>query len=112
MTTTQNDVNTPLLLVIGFVSAVLVFAIVVMLTVLYYAAEARQEYVKNISQPYTEVENLLSAQRAKLVEYRWVDPKNQWVAIPIDRAMELVVAEQDAKHRSEPSRKSTERASE
>lgn len=89
----QNDVNTPLLALIGFLGAIVVFAIIVLLTVIYYAAEEREEYVKNISQPYTEVDHLLAAQQAKLVEYRWVDEKNQLVAIPIERAMQLVVAE-------------------
>ncbi len=103
MGTTRDDVNAPLLALIGFLSAIVVFAIIVLLTVIYYAAEARQEYAKNISQPYTEVENLLSSQQAKLIEYRWVDRENDVVAIPIDRAMKLVVAEERSDRRSAPS---------
>ncbi|NLX94968.1 MAG: hypothetical protein GXY83_02205 [Rhodopirellula sp.] len=89
----HEDVNTPLLALIGLLGSILVFAVIVLLTILYYGAEARQEYVKNVSQPYAELDNLLASQRAKLVEYRWLDQKSKSVAIPIDRAMQLVVAE-------------------
>ncbi len=91
--TSHEDVNTPLLAMIGFLGAILVFAIIVLLTVIYYAAEEREDYVKNINQPYTDLDNLLASQRAKLVEYRWVDQNKELVAIPIERAMQLVVAE-------------------
>jgi hypothetical protein len=99
----QNDVNTPLLALIGFLGSILVFAIIVLLTVVYYEAEEREEYVKNISQPYAEVDNLLASQQARLVEYRWVDEKNQVVAIPIQRAMQLVVAQRGSDSKSERS---------
>ncbi|NUQ61614.1 MAG: hypothetical protein HUU20_03945 [Pirellulales bacterium] len=102
--TSHNDVNTPMVALIGFLGAVLTFAVIVLLTVIYYAAEEREDYAKNISQPYTELENLLATQRAKLVEYHWVDQKNQVVAIPIDRAMQLVVVEGRANPRAEGSR--------
>jgi hypothetical protein len=88
-----DDVNTPLVALIGFLSAILVFAVVVALAVLYNAAQEREQYQKNISQPYTALENLLASDRIKLVEYRWVDQKKQTVAIPIERAMALVVAQ-------------------
>jgi hypothetical protein len=88
-----DDVNTPLVALIGFLCTVLVFAIVIALAVLVNSAQEHQQYEKNISQPYTKLESLLASQRIKLVEYRWVDQKKQVVAIPIDRAMQLVVAQ-------------------
>lgn len=90
------DVNTPLLALLGFLGSILVFAIIVLLTVIYYAAEEREEFTKNVNQPYTDRDNLVAAQQARLVEYYWVDQTNRVVAIPIDRAMQLVVAESRA----------------
>lgn len=86
-----DDVNTPLVAMIGFLSCILIFAIIVALTVLYNSALDREQYAKDTSQPYAELDSLLAAQRIKLVDYRWLDEKNQVVAIPIERAMQLVV---------------------
>jgi hypothetical protein len=88
-----DDVNTPMVAMIGFLGCILIFAIVVFLTVIYHSALDREKYAKDTSQPYTELDNLLASQRIKLVEYRWIDEKNHVVAIPIDRAMQLVVDE-------------------
>ncbi len=92
-TSTADDVQTSTVAVVAFLGAILTFAAILLLTVVYYRIEARQEYVKNVSQPYLEVENLVAGQQAKLVEYRWVDRERQIVAVPIDRAMDLVVKE-------------------
>ncbi len=88
-----DDVNTPLVALIGFLGAILVFAIVVFLAVLVNTTEQSQEYLKNVSRPYAELDNLVAAERIKLAEYRWVDQQKRLVAIPIQRAMELVVAQ-------------------
>lgn len=97
-----DDINTPMVALVGFLGSILVFAIVVFLSVLYVSAQEQQEYAKNVAQPYTELENLRSAQRIKLVEYRWVDQAKHVVAIPIDRAMQLVVDEYRSENRSAP----------
>ena len=88
----HEDVNTPLLALIGLLGSILVFAVIVLLTILYCAAGRTPRVRQNVGQPYAELDNLLASQRAKLVEYRWLDQKSKSVAIPIDRAMQLVVA--------------------
>jgi hypothetical protein len=87
----RDEINTPLIVLVGFLATVLTFAIVVLLMVVYYHAAESQEYAKVISQPWVEVGDLVAKQQAKLGEYRWVDQKQKIVAIPIDRAMQLVV---------------------
>ncbi len=90
---TGDDVNTPVIALVGFISALLFFAIIVLLEVVFYWAEARQRYERDVSQPPQELATLMHNQQARLAEYRWVDEKKGVVAIPIDRAMELVVAD-------------------
>ena len=90
---TNNDVNTPAIALVGFISALLLFAMIILLEVMFYRIEARDRYEKDFSQPPAELTSLVQQQQARLAEYRWIDEKKGVVAIPIDRAMELVVAE-------------------
>jgi hypothetical protein len=90
---TRDDVNTPAIAMVGLISALLFFAVIVLLEVMFYRMEAQQRYDKDVSQPFVELTTLMDRQRAKLADYRWVDEKKGVVAIPIDRAMELVVAD-------------------
>jgi hypothetical protein len=99
-----DDVNTPLVALIGFLGSILVFAIIILLAVLYNLAQEHEQYVKDTSQPYTERDTLQAAQRIKLVEYRWVDQANHVTAIPIDRAMQLVVDQYRQSGTAEPRR--------
>jgi len=93
MSNFADDLNTPKIAVVGFISAIIVFAIIILMQVMFYWAEAQQRLVKDIDQPYLEIANLTADQQAKLVKYQWIDEKEKIVAIPIKRAMELVVAE-------------------
>ena len=90
--TTQNDLNTSVIAVVGLLGAILVFAIIVLLMVVFYRFEARQQ-AELYRQPPAEVSNLVAEQQAKLARYRWVNEEEKIVAIPISRAMDLVVAE-------------------
>ena len=96
---TGNDVNTPVIALVGFISALLFFAIIVLLEVVFYRAEAATSYEKDFSQPPAGIGHAVHNQQARLAEYRWVDEKKGVVAIPIDRAMELVVAEYEGGRR-------------
>jgi hypothetical protein len=89
---TRDDVNTPVIAVVGLISALVFFASILLLQVMFYRIEARQRYEKDISQPPAELTALVQRQQARLAEYRWVDEKKRIAAIPIERAMELVVA--------------------
>jgi hypothetical protein len=89
----ENKVNTGTIALIGFVATVLLVEIILLLMVLFYHVTARQAYEKDISQPAAELVKIETAQRTKLGEYRWVDPQKKIAAIPISRAMKLVVEE-------------------
>ena len=88
-----DDLNTPKIAVVGFIGSIVVFALFILMQVMFYWAEAREHVVKDIDQPYMEYANLTADQQARLAKYQWIDEKQKTVAIPIKRAMELVVDE-------------------
>jgi ATP/ADP translocase len=90
---TRNDLNTPVIALVGFISAIVFFASVIFLEVIFYQFQSQQRFADAASQPPLELTNLVQKQQARLAEYRWVDQKKGIVAIPIDRAMERVVVE-------------------
>ena len=53
----------------------------------------RVDYVKASEQPYTEASSVLAEQQEKLASFGWVNQQEQVAHIPIDRAMQLVVAD-------------------
>jgi hypothetical protein len=89
----RDDLNTPLVALVGVLGTVLVFVIILFLAVLYRRVETRQQYDKDVSQPYTAVADLANRQRGTLASYGWVDQEKGIVAIPIGRAIDLVVEE-------------------
>jgi hypothetical protein len=89
----SDDLNTPKIAVVGFISAIVVFALIILMQVMFYWAVAQQRLVKDIDQPYLEYANLTADQQAKLAKYQWIDQKEKIAGIPIKRAMELVVDE-------------------
>jgi hypothetical protein len=66
---------------------------VVGLQALYYWQLNQVETSENLYQPPAKLKTLLNAQQTRLTDYRMVDAKKGVVAIPIGRAMALVVTE-------------------
>ncbi len=91
--TKDDDVNTPVIFAIGLLSVIVLVALSLLLQVMYYQTDAQLEQVKVIDRPAVELDNHLAEQQGKLASYAWVDAKKKVAAIPIDRAMELVLAE-------------------
>lgn len=79
--------------VVGVIGAILLFVIVVVLQAVFYRADEAERARKVYSQPYEELVRGRSQQVEKLNSYRWVDQRAGVVGIPIERAMERVVAE-------------------
>jgi hypothetical protein len=78
---------------------VVVFTLLVVITILALQAyfnrvNDEQLSEKVISQTPEEKAALFAEQRRELAGYRWVDRDSGVVGIPVERAMELVVAEQ------------------
>lgn len=92
----RDDVNTPVIAVVGFLGAIAIFAIIVLLIVVYYHAENRQRMEKDVAVAPAEIRRLVAQQEGQLADYKLLDPDKNVVAIPITRAMELTVKELNA----------------
>lgn len=90
-----DDPSSSNTLIVGLVGAVLVFVICVLLQVVYYRTFEHERRAKIINQQPEELRRLQVEQAEQLHGYRWVDKEAGVVAIPIDRAMELVVDDYD-----------------
>ena len=98
----KGDPNIGPTVVTGIIGAATTLVLVILLHS-YYGHEFRAEVARKvIAQPSVGVDQVRAEQLHQINEYRWIDPKTKVVAIPIERAMELVVAEARAKHAAAP----------
>ncbi len=97
-----EDVKTSTIALAGMIGAIVLFALILLLMVIYYQVDNRQTQIKQINERPEEWASLKTAQEGKLESYRWVDPKRQIVAIPIGLAKQLVTAEVAASGRPKP----------
>jgi hypothetical protein len=89
----HNDVNTPLIALVGIVGAILTFALIVGLQALYFSYAQREIDRKVTAAPALESDSLVAEQEIKLTRYGWLNREQQQAAIPIERAMKLVADE-------------------
>ncbi len=88
----EGDPKTGLTLVVGIVGVLLLVMIIVGLQAVYYDVE--NDIVAEIyAEPSLDVKLVKAQQLEVLNSYGWVDREKGVVRIPIDRAMELVIAE-------------------
>lgn len=88
----EGDPKAGLTLVVGIVGALVLVMIIVGLQALYYDVE--NEIVSEIyAEPNLDVKLVRAQQLELLNSYGWVDREQGVVRIPIDRAMELLIAE-------------------
>lgn len=77
---TQDDLKTPTIALVGFVGAILMFALIVLLQVVYYHIEYRLRQQRDYDQPPAELGNVVAQQQARLADH------------DIDKAMATVVS--------------------
>jgi hypothetical protein len=93
MASAKDELDTPLIVVIGILFAILTFVIIVVLQSWFYKVQADENYKKVVA-PRTEAfSSQIAEQRADLHSYGWVDQKQGIVRIPVERAIELLVQE-------------------
>jgi hypothetical protein len=88
-----DDPNVAASAVVGIISAILLFVIIVVLQAFFYRAEQSELEKKVWSQPYQALQQLDANQLELLNSYGWVSETEGTVHVPINRAMELVAAE-------------------
>jgi len=89
----REDPNAAMTILVGIVSSILLFAIIVALQALFYEVQDSEVERKMLRQGPAELRILRSDQLEQINTYRWVDQANGVVAIPVDRAMDLMVRE-------------------
>jgi heme exporter protein D len=80
-------------LLVGAVGMILLMVIVLLVEVLYHRTTEAEIYRKVISEQPLELRQVQAEQREQLNSYRWVSQSEGIAAIPIDRAMDLIVDE-------------------
>ena len=88
-----DDPNVAASAVVGIISAILLFVIIVVLQAYFFQASQGELERKVYSQPYQALQQLDANQLELLSSYGWVSEAEGTVHIPIERAMELVAAE-------------------
>jgi len=86
-----QNLNTSLIALIGFVSAVLTFVIVLVLQTLFLGLDAAvQKRVASVS-PASKASRLIAEQEGRLATWAWIDRTKGQVQIPIEQAMAITV---------------------
>ena len=88
-----DDPNVAASAVVGIISAILLFVIIVVLQAFFYRAEQSELEKKVYSQPYQALQQLDANQLELLNSYGWVSEAEGTVHVPIERAMELIAAD-------------------
>ncbi len=97
-----DEINAGLLTVIGCFLAVTVLLVVVLLQAWFYnwKADATASQTIPSSDPQTLLGRALVEQQEQINSYHWVNREANVRAIPIERAMQLVVAEMAAQQKA------------
>ena len=96
--------NTRSIVLATLLGAILTAAIILALVVVFRWYQERVETSIRVTERPVKLERLREGQSEWLTDYRLMDPEKGVVAIPIDRAMGLVVAELSAEEPSSPAR--------
>ncbi|MGD0900073.1 MAG: hypothetical protein ABR915_19740 [Thermoguttaceae bacterium] len=91
----RDEVSIPMLALVGALIAVVVVLIAILLQAWFYAgkAELTAERTLPATDPQTPLGQALLEQQAQINSYRWLNREAGTRAIPIQRAMEVVVRE-------------------
>ena len=91
--TAQDDPQTSGTIITAIVGAVLIFALIVALQAMFYIVEENERYNKVYTQAPEDLTRLRAEQQERINSYRWIDQANGIASIPVERAMELMLAE-------------------
>lgn len=93
MAAAKDNLDNGLIVTIGIVLVVLVFVLILLVQGWFYQAQ-QDEYVRKVIAPRSEeLASAIAAQHDVLHRYRLLDAEAGRVALPIGRAMQLVVRE-------------------
>ena len=87
----RDDLNVPVIAMVGVVSVIVTVAIVFAVQALYYNYANSETERKVVQAPTVDADSRMAEQEAKLARYSWVDRAKGTVTIPIEQAMKLVI---------------------
>lgn len=90
---TRDNIDTPFIALLGFLSALILFVVIIACIAFYNMYNDAEFYQKVVISRPEELSKVVSDQQNQLLGYRWINDASQIVAIPIDTAMDLVVKE-------------------
>jgi hypothetical protein len=93
MAAAKDNLDNGMIVTIGTVLMVLVFAIILLLQSCFYNSQQDEHARKAIASRQEEPSTVTAAQHDALDRYRLLDAETGRVALPIKRAMQLVVRE-------------------
>ncbi len=96
MSTTDDKVNVGSLWLILVIGSVITLAIVIVLKVVYYDMLGKLETEVGAANNLSQLKELRRAQDAEINSYGFVDLANGTVRLPIELAMERVIAEHES----------------
>jgi hypothetical protein len=92
----ESDPKSVSTLLVGAVGMVLLVVLILLVEVLYQRTSRAETFRKVISEQPLELRQAQAEQLEQLNEYRWVNQQEGVAAIPIERAIDLVVEESQA----------------
>ena len=97
-----DDLNVTRIAIVGVISIVVTAVTVLAVQVLFYAMAKRSDELKAQQSDYRRQNQFIADQQSEISQYG-VDPQTGNVTIPIDRAIELVVAQDESRQSDEQS---------
>ena len=88
-----DDPNVAASAVVGVISAIGLFVIIVLLQTWFYRAEEDERYRKVYSQPYQELQKVDNEQLERLGSFGWISEGDGVAHIPIEQAMKIIAEE-------------------
>ncbi len=98
-----DTINTSGIVLVGFMSAIVTFAIIIGVQAMYYSASQAELVKKDVNVADKMVIETVTRQRQKLTGYSWADDKKQKVSIPIEKAIAKVIEKEAARKTPEGS---------
>ncbi len=93
MSVGRGDPDNPSLAAVVAIGTVVIVALIFVLQAFFNTVTDQMDRERNIEVADTALRQVRAEQQERLAEYRWVSEKDGVVAIPIDRAIEVVARE-------------------
>lgn len=85
-----NPVNLIPMAIHGIAAFLVILVVIMGIQILVYSHAQSKLYDRNITQAAAEMKDIYTNQTKSITQYRWIDQEKGIVAIPVDRAIELI----------------------